>query len=127
MKDLPARTAERGSRHDFDRLESAVTQLVDQHARMRDEKADLEARLEARESRIRELEAELEESRMRRQRASQRLDALIAALDQLDGEALAAVGDGARTTAPSSRAGWVTEPAGRSKSRTRCGCGIRAT
>jgi len=83
VQELPADLAER-PRHDFERLERAVVTLVDRHALLSKENLSLEARLQEREQRVKELEAELEEAGARRQRATERLDALISDLDRLD-------------------------------------------
>ena len=68
----------------YARLEQAVDALLQAHARLRDENERLTATLEASTKQVGALEAELEEQERRRLEARQRIDALVATLDQLD-------------------------------------------
>lgn len=102
----------RQPRHDFERLERAVTELVDRHALLCKENASLAEQLAERARRVGELEAELEDARERRFRAAKRLDGLIADLDRLDEQLPAAAGDGAaRPAKRGGRAGQGARPA----------------
>ena len=77
---------------DFDRLEIAISELVDSHGQLREENADLRRDLEDGEHRIRTLDSELLAANQRRQDAFKRIDELISHLDQLDAQ-LSEMGD----------------------------------
>jgi chromosome segregation ATPase len=77
--------------YDFERLERAVTALVERGDRLQAENHGLRAKLSERDRRVRRLDEKLLETNQRRQDALKRIDNLIAQLDQLD-ERLA--GDG---------------------------------
>ena len=68
----------------YARLEQAIEALLQAHERLRGENERLTAALEASAKQVGELEAELEEQERRRSEARQRIDALVATLDQLD-------------------------------------------
>ncbi|MBW2243996.1 MAG: hypothetical protein JRH01_18605 [Deltaproteobacteria bacterium] len=72
------------TRYDFERLERALAQLVEQQAQLLVENDTLREQVEDRELRIHRLESELDESNSRRHKAMERLDALITELDRLD-------------------------------------------
>ena len=72
--------------YDFDRLERAISALVESHRRLDEENESLRKSLDAQNRRIRALDAELLQSNQRRQDAIKRIDELIAHLDQLDAE-----------------------------------------
>ena len=79
------------SRFDFDRLERAVSFLLEEHERLSTEKGALLEELVERESRITSLEAKLEGERSRRASAVEGVDNILARLEQLQASASAAV------------------------------------
>lgn len=78
--------------HDFERLERAVTKLVEEHRALRREHARLIRELGDRDRRIGVLEGELLELNQRRQDAGKRLDELISQIEHLDARLGAAPG-----------------------------------
>lgn len=69
---------------DFAELEERVEALAKAHRLLRRENLGLRDALEARERRVRELEAEIRELNQRRQDAGKRLGELVHRIDQLD-------------------------------------------
>ena len=78
------------SRFDFDRLERAVSFLIEEHQRLSSEKAALLEELVDREARITSLEAKLENERSLRSTAVEGVDKILARLEQLQASASAA-------------------------------------
>lgn len=70
--------------YDFERLERAVGQLIEQQRLLLLENESLREKLRDRGQQVEQLEAELAESNGRREKAMERLDALIAELEVLD-------------------------------------------
>lgn len=68
-----------------------MAELAKAHKRLRRENASLRAGVDARERRVRELEAQIRELNQRRQDAGKRLDELIHRVGQLDAQLGAAV------------------------------------
>lgn len=75
-----------GPAYDLDRLERALSALVDQNARLREESAALRHALDDRGERIRALEGQLLDANQRRQDVIKRVDELIAQMDALDAQ-----------------------------------------
>jgi chromosome segregation ATPase len=71
-------------RDDFERLESAVASLVEQHRALRAENARLRRECEALERRAGALDEQVIELHQRRQDVVKRIDDLISQLDHLD-------------------------------------------
>ena len=80
------------SRFDFERLERAVSFLIEEHERLSSEKAALLEELVERESRITSLEAKLDRERSTRAAAVEGVDKILARLEQLQASATAAAG-----------------------------------
>ena len=78
--------------YDLDRLERAILALVEDHARLREERAAMRRSLEERSARITRLEGELLEANQRRQDVAKKLDELIAQMDALDAQLASAEG-----------------------------------
>lgn len=78
--------AEPDTAYDLDRLERAVSALIDLTERARAENQRLRAELAARGQRIQTLESDLRHANQRRQDAIKRVDDLIAQIEQLDAE-----------------------------------------
>ena len=76
--------------YDFERLEFVVARLVEQYGVLRRRNADLEAKLEGYDARVRTLEEELRSANQLRQDVAKRVDELIGQIDQLDAELEAA-------------------------------------
>jgi len=72
--------------YDLDRLERAITGLVEDNARLREEASQLRHTLDERAARIVRLEGELRESNQRRQDVAKRIDELISQMDALDAQ-----------------------------------------
>ena len=79
-----------GSRFDFERLERAVSFLIEEHERLSTEKAALLEELVERESRITSLEAKLDRERALRATAVEGVDKILVRLEQLQASASAA-------------------------------------
>lgn len=79
-----------GSRFDFERLERAVSFLIEEHERLSTEKAALLEELVERESRITSLEAKLGRERALRATAVEGVDKILVRLEQLQASASAA-------------------------------------
>jgi septal ring factor EnvC (AmiA/AmiB activator) len=71
---------------DFERLERAVTALVEFTRRQRDENGVLRRKLEERTRRIRHLEGQLLEANQLRQDVAKRIDELIVQITHLESE-----------------------------------------
>lgn len=71
------------------RLERAVRRLAENRIALSDRVAGLDADIEKRNARIRELEAELRESARLREEVAKRIDDLMARLDQIEADVLA--------------------------------------
>jgi septal ring factor EnvC (AmiA/AmiB activator) len=78
--------AESDAAYDFDRLERAITVLLDSTERLRHENRHLREQLASRAQRIQSLESELRQANQRRQDVAKRIDELIAQIDQLDAQ-----------------------------------------
>lgn len=76
----------------FERLERAVTFLMEEHERLSSEKAELLDELVERETRITSLEAKLEHERSLRRTAVEGVDKILSRLEQLQASATAAAG-----------------------------------
>ena len=72
--------------YDLDRLERAVTALIDSTAGLRQENRLLREQLGSRLQRIQALESELRHANQRRQDIAKRIDELIAQIDHLDAQ-----------------------------------------
>lgn len=72
----------------FVRLERAVVKLVEVQDRLRAECKGLQAELERRDQRVRELEEALLDSGQRRQDAKKAIEGLIERLDQIESEVM---------------------------------------
>lgn len=72
----------------FVRLERAVVKLVEVQERMQAERKGLEAELERRDQRVRELEEALLDSGQRRQDAKKAIEGLIERLGQIESEVM---------------------------------------
>ena len=70
--------------YDFDRLERAVTKLVEQQRALRQENARLIRELGDRDHRIGVLEGQILELNQRRQDVGKRVDELISQIEHLD-------------------------------------------
>lgn len=75
-----------GSAYDLDRLERAISALVDENVRLRGEAARLRQGLDEKGERIRTLEVQVREANQRRQDVIKRVDELIAQMDALDAQ-----------------------------------------
>jgi septal ring factor EnvC (AmiA/AmiB activator) len=71
------------------RLERAVRRLAENRIALSDRVSGLDADIEKRNARIRELEAELRESARLREEVAKRIDDLMARLDQIEADVLA--------------------------------------
>ncbi|MDG2332597.1 MAG: cell division protein ZapB [Myxococcota bacterium] len=100
------------TQYDFERLEIVVTELVDAHRILQQENAALRTELRARTERSQALESEVEDLRKRRERTHERLGALIAEIDGLDGALAPGTDSSAKKAAPSAK-----PRAGRARSR----------
>ncbi|MCS5637395.1 MAG: cell division protein ZapB [Myxococcota bacterium] len=72
------------TRYDFERLEAAVTDLVDRHRALQRENSALRQEIAERAARAQQLEAEVDELRSRRERSRARLDKMLADLGQME-------------------------------------------
>ena len=71
------------------RLERAVRRLAENRIALSDRVSGLDADIEKRNARIRELEAELRESARLREEVAKRIDDLMARLDPIEADVLA--------------------------------------
>ncbi len=100
LSDRESYPSESASREleNFDRLDRLVRALLQRHQALQGELADLRARLEERDARVRTLEGKILESNQTRRDAGKRLDDLIAQLDHLDSK----LGGGAKVSSDAS-------------------------
>ena len=86
--------------YDLERLERAVTALVEGHRRLERENAALRRVVDEKDHRIRQLDAGILHANQRRQDVTKRIDELIAQIDslgaQLDAQAESLVESGSR-------------------------------
>ena len=82
----PSGEGDRLEVYDLDRLERAIVALVEENARLRQERSDLRRSLDERAARIVRLEGELLDANQRRQDVAKRIDELISQMDALDGQ-----------------------------------------
>jgi chromosome segregation ATPase len=72
--------------YDLERLERAVTALIDSTDRLRQENRLLREQLTSKQQRIQALEGDLRHANQRRQDIAKRIDELIAQIDHLDAQ-----------------------------------------
>jgi len=70
-------------RYDFERLEVAIEQLLEEHDRFKAERKELMAELADREHRVSTLESQLDAERAQRKRAVESVDGVIARMEAL--------------------------------------------
>ncbi len=70
--------------YDLDRLEDAITSLVHQNSRLREERAAIRVELDEKAKRVLTLEGQLLQANQRRQDVAKRIDELVAQMDSLD-------------------------------------------
>ena len=75
-----------GSAYDFERLEQAVSDLVDAHHQLQRESAVLRRKVDEKTRRVRVLDEKLLEANQRRQDVAKRVDELISQINQLDAQ-----------------------------------------
>jgi septal ring factor EnvC (AmiA/AmiB activator) len=78
--------ADADAAYDLDRLERAVTALIDSTERLREENRNLREQLASRVQRIQALEGDLREAHQRRKDIAKRIDELIGQIDHLDAQ-----------------------------------------
>lgn len=71
---------------DLDRLERALTALIEQNGQLRDERNGLRQDLQRSMARVATLEGQLLDANQRRKDVAKRIDELIAQIDQLDAQ-----------------------------------------
>lgn len=81
-------------RYDFERLERAVTFLLQEHERLSSEKSELLEELVGREQRLTALESQLSMERDRRTTATEGVDKILGRLEQLQSSVTSAMGAG---------------------------------
>jgi len=79
----------REGQNGFLRLERAVAKLAEDRALLVDRIGRLRGEVDKRDVRVRDLESELKRSREQREEAAERIDALIARLDEIESEVMA--------------------------------------
>ena len=78
--------ADNESAYDLERLERAVSALIDSSERLREENRSLREQLASRVQRIQTLEGDLREAHQRRKDIAKRIDDLIGQIDHLDAQ-----------------------------------------
>jgi len=81
-------------RYDFERLERAVTFLLQEHERLSSEKSELLEELVGREQRLTALESQLSMEQDRRTKATEGVDKILGRLEQLQSSATSAMDAG---------------------------------
>ena len=78
--------ADNDSAYDLERLERAVSALIDSSERLREENRSLREQLASRVQRIQALDGDLREAHQRRMDIAKRIDDLIGQIDHLDAQ-----------------------------------------